>query len=213
MRIHKLALAIVLVLSCVPAVADGKPKMTLDEFFNSVRFNSVELSPDGSSVIIGTERADWDQQIFRNDLWVYHDDGKGGSPIQLTQSGHDTSPKWSPDGRWIAFLSDRKTTSEKNDNSDSENKDNDVNQIYLISPNGGEAFAITRGEEEVHAFSWSADSKIVYFATRYPWTKPQNDDYKKQWKDVLEYRTADAATRFLLLTWQPRLQITLPRRA
>ena len=59
---------------------------------------------------------------------------------------------------------------------------------FLISPSGGEAFAITSGEEEVHAFAWSADSKAIYFATRQPWTKQQNDDHKKEWKDVIRYR-------------------------
>ena len=45
--------------------------------------------------------------------------------------------------------------------------------------------------EEVHTFSWSADSRTIYFATRHPWTKTQKDDYKKQWKDVEQYRTAE----------------------
>jgi len=183
--------------------ADAKPKLTLDEFFNSVSYSAVELSPDGASVAIVAERADWDQQIFRSDLWLYHDDGKGGSLIQLTQSGHDSEPKWSPDGRWIAFLSERKASSEKDsDSGDHKNGDpksgdkdkddkGDVAQIYLISPAGGEAIAITQGEEEVHTFSWSADSRTLYYATRNPWTKAQKDDYKKQWKDVVQYRTAE----------------------
>jgi dipeptidyl aminopeptidase/acylaminoacyl peptidase len=176
------------------ASADSKPNLTLDEFFNSVSFSAIELSPDGNSVVIGTERADWDQQIFRGDLWLYRDDAKGGSLIQLTQSGHDSSPKWSPDGHWIAFLSERKTTAEKassNEDKDEDKKDEGVSQIYLISPAGGEAFAVTQGEEEVHTFSWSADSHTLYFATRNPWTKTQKDDYKKEWKDVLQYRTAE----------------------
>jgi len=204
---HSLAFAVVFATTLL-ASADGKPKLTLDEFFNSVGYNSVALSPDGNSVVIGTERADWAQQIFRDDLWLYRDDGKGGSPIQLTQSGHDSEPKWSPDGRWIAFLSERKASSEKDadaddDKSKSKNKskidDNhkdakdkdEVSQIYVISPTGGEAIPLTQGEEEVHTFSWSADSRTLYFATRNPWTKTQKDDYKKEWKDVIQYRTAE----------------------
>ena len=198
MKVPKHLLLVAIVLGFVLlSFADGKPKLTLDEFFNSVSYSSVALSPDGNSVVIGTERADWDQQIFRNDLWLYRDDGKGGSLIQLTQSGHDIDPKWSPDGRWIAFRSERKASPEKDsDSGDDKNKDKvddkgDLSQIYVISPAGGEAIPLTRGQEEVHTFSWSADSRTLYFATRNPWTKAQKDDYKKLWKDVVQYRTAE----------------------
>ncbi len=193
MRIHKTVFIVVIVTSCaLLGVAQSKPKLTLDEFFNSVSFPALEISPDGNSVVIATERADWDQQIFRKDLWLYHDDGKGGSLIQLTQFGHDTDPKWSPDGRWIAFLSERKAATEKGDDSDSDSDSKgEPAQVYLISPNGGEAFPVTQGEEEVHTFSWSADSQTIYFATRHPWRKTQKDDYKKEWKDAVQYRTAE----------------------
>jgi dipeptidyl aminopeptidase/acylaminoacyl peptidase len=203
MKISKHLLLLAVVLGCASlAFAEGKPKLTLDEFFNSVSYSAVAISPDGSSVVIVTERADWDQKIFRTDLWLYRDDAKGGSSngsslIQLTQSGHDSEPKWSPDGRWIAFLSDRKPSSEKDSDSDDDkgkkDKDDkgDVSQIYVISPAGGEAIPLTQGEEEVHTYSWSADSRTIYFATRNPWTKAQKDDYKKQWKDVVQYRTAE----------------------
>jgi dipeptidyl aminopeptidase/acylaminoacyl peptidase len=193
---HFLWLAVLLGASS-SAFAEGKPKLTLDEFFNSVSYNSVAISPDGNSVAIATERADWDQKIFRTDLWLYRDNPKNGSPnaptlIQLTQSGHDSEPKWSPDGRWIAFLSDRKTSAEKDsDSDDDKDSDKDVTQLYVISPAGGEAIPLTQSEEEVHTFSWSADSLTIYFATRNPWTKTQKDDHKKQWKDVLQYRTAE----------------------
>jgi dipeptidyl aminopeptidase/acylaminoacyl peptidase len=198
MRTPKTVLVALIVVSCALAsMAQSKPKLTLDEFFNSVSFSGVEISPDGNSVVIVTERADWDQQIFRTDLWLYHDDGKGssspGNLIQLTQSGHDSDPKWSPDGRWIAFLSERKSSSEKGGDSDSDgdSKDEAASQIYLISPNGGEAFPVTQGEEDVHSFSWSADSQTIYFSTRQPWTKAQKDAYKNDWKDVVQYRTAE----------------------
>ena len=194
MRTPKTVVVALIVVSCALVVmAQSKPKLTLDEFFNSVSFPSVEISPDGNSVVVVTERADWDQQIFRTDLWLYHDDGKGRNLIQLTQSGHDSDPKWSPDGRWIAFLSERKSSSVKGGDSDSDgdSKDEAASQIYLISPNGGEAFPVTQGEEDVHSFSWSSDSQTLYFSTRQPWTKAQKDEYKQEWKDVVQYRTAE----------------------
>jgi dipeptidyl aminopeptidase/acylaminoacyl peptidase len=212
MKISKqlMFLAVILV-STLPTLAEGKPKLTLDEFFNSVDYPAIAISPDGNSVVIATERADWDQQIFRHDLWLYHDDGKAGSLIQLTQSGHDTEPKWSPDGRWIAFLSERKPSSEKDPDSDDDKskKDKadkaDTSQIYVISPTGGEAIPLTQGEEEVHAFSWSADSRTLYFATRNPWTKVQKDEYKKQWKDVVQYRTAERGDTLFALDFAAAL--------
>jgi dipeptidyl aminopeptidase/acylaminoacyl peptidase len=190
--------AIVLFLTAVPGFssAQEKVKLTLDDFFNSVSFTSINVAPNGHSVIIGAERADWDRQIFSDDLWLYRD-ADGGSLIQLTQSGRDENPQWSPDGHWIAFLSSRKTAAGADSDDDgnagagSAATGEGIDQIYLISPSGGEAFAITRGSEEVHAFAWSADSKTLYFATRQPWTKSQKDDYKKLWKDVVQYRTAE----------------------
>src|SRR5271154_1103243 len=68
------------------------PHISFDEFFNSVSFPSVTVSPDGASVVIETERADWEQQIYREDLWLYRTSGTGGTLTQLTQSGYDTSP-------------------------------------------------------------------------------------------------------------------------
>ena len=201
MRIQKTPIVFVMVLSCaLVALSQSKPKLTLDEFFNSVGVTGLEISPDGNSVVFAAERADWDRQIFRSDLWLYRDATK--SLIQLTQSGHDSEPKWSPDGRWIAFVSERANPNAKSGDSDSDSDSGDAKkkskdadaettQLYLISPTGGEAFPVTQGDEDVHAFSWSPDSKTIYFATRQPQTAEQKDEYKKTWKDVVQYRTAE----------------------
>ncbi len=195
MPIRNCAVAVLLVLFWTlgsSAQTKSQPKLTLDEFFNAASYPSLDLSADGASVVITVERADWDQQIFRRDLYLYREDSK--TLVQLTQSGRDSDPKWSPDGKWIAFLSERKSSGGKNgdaDDNDSDKKDDRTAQLYLISPSGGEAFALTQGDEEVHAFAWSADSQHIYFATRQPWTKTQKDDYKKEWKDVEQYRTAE----------------------
>jgi dipeptidyl aminopeptidase/acylaminoacyl peptidase len=162
-------------LFCAAALAQtaaNKPPLTLDDFFNSVDIPNVRVSPDGHAVAIETSRADWDANRFRNDLWLYRD-----GLVQLTQSGHDHNPEFSPDGRWIAFLSDR-GAQEK------------AAQVYVISLNGGEPFPVTQAEEEIHAFTWSSDSGQIYFATR-AWTKEQQEAYKKDWKDIIEFRESE----------------------
>jgi len=188
---RKLLLLMSLLAAFTPAVVGQatKPKLTLDEFFNSVSFDSAKVSPDGNSVIIAAERADWEKQIFRKELWLYRITGGAGTLVQLAQSGRDKEPQWSPDGQWIAFLSERKVEKGKDDDAGGDSEtDKEVAQLYLISPNGGEAFAVTSSSEEVHAFAWGADSKALYFATRQPWPKEQTDDHKKEWKDVIRYR-------------------------
>ena len=182
--------------------AADKPKITLDEFFNYVNFTAVNMSPDGTGVVIGTDRADWEQRIFQKDLWLYRDDGHGAnsSMIQLTHSGRDSDPQWSPDGKWIAFLSERKNANGKGgDENENAKEDNEINQLYLISASGGEAFPLTEGEEEVHAFGWSSDGKSLFFATRDPWSKEQKDAYKKEWKDTIQYRAGERGDRLFSL--------------
>ena len=114
MRIQKSAFVVVMVVGCaLAALAQRSPNSPSTNFSTRSISGRSSFRPTAHSVVIEAERADWDQQIFRSDLWLYHDDGKGGSLIQLTQSGHDSDPKWSPDGRWIAFLSERKSAAGK----------------------------------------------------------------------------------------------------
>ena len=182
---NAILLSLTLLLLTNFSYAADKPRLTLDEFFDSVDIRDLQLSPDGHSLVFVTERADWNQNIYRDDLWLYRD-GNGGTLVQLTQSGHDDAPQWSPDGRWIAFLSERRNAPDSGDESEDR-----ATQLLLISPGGGEAFAITSGSDSVHAFAWSSDARSVYFATRLPWSREQKDNYSKEWKDVIRYRGAE----------------------
>jgi dipeptidyl aminopeptidase/acylaminoacyl peptidase len=165
--------------------AQKKPPLTLDAFFNSVAFPNVAVSPDGKYVVVQTERADWKENRFREDLWLYR--ASDAKLMPLTTSGEDSDPQWSPDGRWVVFVANR--------SHDASDHATNKTQVYAIAVDGGEAFAVTAVTEDVHAFAWSADSKQIFFATRDPWTSDRQKKYQEQWKDTVQYREAERGDR------------------
>ena len=76
----------------------------------------------------------------------------GGEPLRLTSSKkEDSSPRFSPDGEWIAFLSDR---------------EGKKTQVYLMSRKGGEAVKLTDYKASVSDLAWSPDSKRLALVVR-----------------------------------------------
>jgi dipeptidyl aminopeptidase/acylaminoacyl peptidase len=109
----------------------AKDPITLDEFMNATDVNEVKLSPDGSAAIIATKSPDWQHNRFSSDLWIWKQ--KTGETVPLTRSGHARAPRWSPDGRYIAFLSDLPLP-------DGTEKDSEdvPERLWLISADSGE---------------------------------------------------------------------------
>ena len=156
-------------------------------------FPALQISPDGHAVVIATERADWDQQTFRKDLWLYHDDGKSGSLIQLTQSGHDSDPKWSPDGKWIAFLSERKTLRPAEEDADSDSDSSDGERQPDLSDlaqwrRGHRRYPRRRRRSRVLVVRRLADHLLRHASAL---DQAAERRLQKEWKDVVQYRTAE----------------------
>lgn len=108
------------------------------------------IAPDGRHVIFSQTRVERDTEKKYSNLWVMPT--SGGKPRQFTVGNQsDSSPRWSPDGRQIAFLSNRGS------------KD-DPAQIFLIPFDGGEARAITNIEGSIEWFKWSPDGKKLLCA-------------------------------------------------
>jgi dipeptidyl aminopeptidase/acylaminoacyl peptidase len=187
------------------------PSITLDEFLNTTEIVGARLSPDGAAAVIGTESPDWKSSTFRHtlSLWTAKDGLR-----TLTQSGSDEDAQWSPDGKWIAFLSDRPLagddTSSKDsaaDSSSGEAKsrraadpgDDKTTRLWLIPISGGEAQPLYREKLDVHAFAWSPDGKTIYFSATTPLTHAQEDAQKEDWKDVIRWREQEHPDLLLAL--------------
>ena len=135
--------AVALAAAAVAAQTPLTPAQTLDRRSIGERGEGLAFSPDGSRVVFtvadpvkGTARA--------RAIWML--DVASGTPRQLTFSGHnDASPRWAPDGRSIAFLSDRDGPA----------------QLYRLDLRGGEAERLTDRKDAIRAFRWSPDGRRI----------------------------------------------------
>ena len=164
----------------------AKPAITLDEFMNTTEITEAHPSPDGTAALIGTETPDWKANDFRHDLWLWTAQG-GLKP--LTHSGSEESATWSPDGKWIAFVSDRALSGEAaDDDGAASSEDAKADRLWVIPVAGGEALPLYREKLDVHAYAWSADGASIYYAVTQPLTKDKEDAQKAEWKDVIRWR-------------------------
>ena len=153
---------ILCLLGCL-AVAQGARVPTIDDLLNLKSVGGAVISPDGKYVAYGLTDTDLDQDAFVTQLWVV--ETASGRSWQLTRGKKSAGqPRWSPDGQWLAFSSDR---------------EGGKNQIFAIRPDGGEAVQLTKHEMAVGGFAWSPDGKTIAFTA--PEKRPE--DRKKHLGD------------------------------
>jgi dipeptidyl aminopeptidase/acylaminoacyl peptidase len=146
---------VVLALICAsPSLGQGKRPMTLVDLLEVPSLSDPQLSPDGQQLVYVLAEADWEANKRITHIWRVNADGT--DLVQLTNGvdGED-DPRWSPDGRHIAFVTSRGEPDE---------------QIYILSNEGGEASRLSDHTTSVTNIDWSPDGTTIYFLAADPKT-------------------------------------------
>jgi dipeptidyl aminopeptidase/acylaminoacyl peptidase len=136
-----------------PAQQSSSPRsMTIDDLFGMQEVSDAQISPDGQYVAYTVNTTDLKEDKTSTRIWMLP--AAGGDAIALTAEGSSSSqPRWSPDGKFVAFLSERE-----------EGK----TQVYLLNRLGGEAQRLTETAQDVENFVWSPDGKRLLLVLRDP---------------------------------------------
>lgn len=129
------------------AQAQKRP-FTIEDVYRMKSVSDIHISPDGRSVIYALGSSDLPRAKHTSHIWVMGIDGRNAREITNGSAG-ESSPMFSPDGKWISYLSSKDGSS----------------QLYVMPAAGGEAKKITAISTGVSDPLWSPDGKWVAFSS------------------------------------------------
>jgi dipeptidyl aminopeptidase/acylaminoacyl peptidase len=162
----------------------GTHLATLAESLSRTSIRAPLISPDARSVAFLQRETDWKENEFVWQLWLTN--VSSGRTVQLSRGKKSAgSVEWSPDGHWLAFVTERELHAiepmppESKDGGDKPSEKSEppnsekpaAKQIWLIAPDGGEAWPLTKSETNVGDLHWAKDGKSVLFTAAEPPSK------------------------------------------
>lgn len=162
-----------LLFACAIPTFAARP-MTVEDLWKIKRVGPPSVAPDGKWCVVEVTTFKIDNDDSSSNLWLLSTDGK--TQKQLTNTtGKNSGPKWSPDGKWIAFTSQR--------------PGDEGPQVYVISPGGSEAQRVSKMAMAPSALKWSGDSKSI-FCIAWTWPDAADDDaHRKKEKAIKETKS------------------------